>query len=249
MTRILGIIPSRYESQRLPGKPLIDLQGTTIVQRVYEQVSKSKLLSEAIVATDDDRIFEHIESFGGKAMMTAITHHNGTERCAEVAERMPEFDFVINIQGDEPFISPSQIDELAAVLAEKNAEIATQAKLITNSQELFSEKEVKVILNKNFEVLYMSRSPIPYFKDTPKETWHENHQYYKHIGIYGFQREVLMKVAQLPKNDLEQAESLEQLRWLDDYKIKLSITEYETISIDTKEDLLEAENYLKQLNL
>lgn len=245
MAQILGIIPSRYESQRLPGKPLIDLQGKTIVQRVYEQVSKSKLVSEVVVATDDDRIFEHVENFGGKAIMTDVNHRNGTERCAEVAERMPEFDSIINIQGDEPFINPIQVDELAKVLEEVEVEIATQAKLITNSQELFSATEAKVIFNKNFEVLYMSRSPIPYCKGVAEDVWHEKHKYYKHIGIYGFKRDILMKIAKLPKNNLENAESLEQLRWLDNYKIKLSLTEHETISIDTKEDLLEAEEYLK----
>lgn len=236
--RILGLIPARYASTRFPGKPLIDIHGKSMIQRVYEQASKSATLSEVAVATDDERIREHVESFGGKVIMTASTHQSGTDRCAEAARQLPGFDVVINIQGDEPYIDSRQIDLLGQCFNDTETELATLVKIINSGEELHNVNSPKVILNKHSEALYFSRTPIPYLRDKSSDGWLSEHTFYKHIGVYGYRADILQAITKLPVSLLEKAESLEQLRWLENgYKIKVAITDIETRAIDTPEDL------------
>jgi 3-deoxy-manno-octulosonate cytidylyltransferase (CMP-KDO synthetase) len=237
---ILGIIPARYGSTRFPGKPLVDIEGKTMIQRVYEQCAKSKKLTLVVIATDDDRIFNHVQEFGGTAVMTSPQHQSGTDRCAEIVshENGAKWDVVINIQGDEPFIHPEQIDLLCSCFANTETEIATLVKKIETSAELFNHNNPKVVMNTRGEALYFSRAPIPYNRNFPEQDWIKYNTYYKHIGIYGYRADVLMKIAQLPKSKLEMAESLEQLRWIENgYRIKAEITTQENIAIDTPADL------------
>lgn len=236
--RILGIIPSRYSSSRFPGKPLIDLAGKSMIRRVYEQCIKATCLTDVIVATDDARIFDHVNAFGGNAMMTSANHKTGTERCAEVLSSLnSEFDFVINIQGDEPFIQPDQIGELAAIL-NADTELATLVHKSDSLNHILNEHTVKAVFNQNMEALYFSREPIPHIQKETKEKWHLDGHHYLHIGIYAYRAEVLNQIVQLPPSRLEQNESLEQLRWLENgYSIKLSISQYESFGIDTPEDV------------
>jgi len=235
---IVGIIPSRYASSRFPGKPLIDLQGKTMIQRVYEQASASKHLDKVVVATDDQRIFDHVRSFGGDVVMTASDHPSGTDRCNETLHSLKvKYDYVINIQGDEPLISPDQIDELAVLLKDGSVELATQMIPVKTSEELFDNKEVKIVLNTNNEALYFSRQVIPFIKDVEESKWHLHHQYYRHVGMYAYRSDVLNKITKLPVSSLEKAESLEQLRWLENgFKIKCVITKFESLCVDTPED-------------
>ena len=235
---ILGIIPARYASTRYPGKPLIDIQGKSMIQRVYEQASKSKSLDKVIVATDDVRIYEHVASFGGEAVMTKEDHPSGTDRCWEAYQNLgKEFQYIINIQGDEPFIDPSQIDTLAAVCNE-GTELATLIIPVNDYAMLADMGEVKVVLNTQMEALYFSRMIIPYIKGIPQEQWHENHAYYRHVGMYAYRHDVLKQVTKLSVSSLEKAESLEQLRWLENgFKIKCAITDFESHCIDTPEDV------------
>lgn len=236
--KILGIIPARYQSTRFPGKVLVDIKGKSMVQRVYEQASKSTLLSKVVVATESQEVKKHVESFGGEAVLTADSHASGTDRCFEALTlQKKEYDYVINIQGDEPFIAPSQIDELAALL-DGSVELATLIKKITTNAELFNYGEVKTVFNSQMEALYFSRQPIPYGRNEGEMEWLTHRDYYKHIGIYAYRADVLDQVSKLPVSQLEKAESLEQLRWLENgLKIKLAFTEHESICIDTKEDL------------
>lgn len=236
--KILGVIPSRFASTRLPGKPMIKIGEKTMIQRVYEQVLKSKYITEVIVATDDNRIFDHVNNFGGKAIITSENHPSGTDRCQEIVANLTQnYDFVINIQGDEPFIQPEQIDLVASQL-NKNIEIATLYKKITSSEELFNPNTPKVIKNEKNEALYFSRHPIPYFRGKKSEDWILQHTYLKHIGLYAYRTDVLAKITKLQPSLLEIAESLEQLRWLENgFKIKLIETELETFGIDCAEDL------------
>lgn len=238
---ILGVIPARYASSRFPGKPLVDIKGKSMIRRVYEQCQKSNLLSDVVVATDDQRIFDHVIQFGGKAEMTAITHKSGTERICEIAHKFTEYDFYINIQGDEPFINPDQIDTLCTLLMEKGTQIATLVKPLTKVSQLESNDNAKVVLSHEGDALYFSRSPIPHFKSIPnKEEWLTQITYYLHIGIYGFDRQTLLSIPNMAPSPLEQAESLEQLRWLaNGCKIRTAITDTPTISIDTPLDLKE----------
>lgn len=230
--KIIGIIPSRYASTRFPGKPLVDIDGKTMIRRVYEQASKATALSDVIVATDDERIFKEVKSFGGKVVMTSSNHKNGTERCAEIAASF-NADVIINIQGDEPFIEPVQINLLADCFKDENTQIATLIKEHPLNNELRNPARIKVVVNKNMEALYFSRSVIPYTKPEILNT-----KYYKHIGIYAYRKNALLEIVNLPESSLEKAESLEQLRWLENgYKIKCAITTHESISIDTPEDL------------
>ncbi len=236
--KTLGIIPARYASTRFPGKPLVDIAGKSMIQRVYEQAKKCAQLSEVIVATDDDRIFEHVHSFGGKAVMTASTHQSGTDRCAEVAEKHPEYDVIINIQGDEPYIDPEQINKLISCFDDANTQLATLIKKVLNEQELHNTNSPKVIINKNSEAIYFSRSPLPHIRGQEPQNWLHHFTYFKHIGIYGYRADILEQITKLPVSPLEKAESLEQLRWVENgYKIKVAETEIETIAIDTPEDL------------
>lgn len=247
MTRIVGIIPSRYASTRFPAKPLVDIAGKSMIQRVYEQASKAKLLSNVIVATDDERIFDHVEGFGGKVIMTSTEHQTGTDRCSEVLSTLNGVDAVINIQGDEPFIEPEQINQLAALFEKPEMQIATLIKRIEDVEDLFSNTVVKVVKAKDDQAIYFSRTAIPYMKGVETKDWLLNTAFYKHIGIYAYRSEVLKKLSSLPQTQLEKAESLEQLRWLENgYSIQLAETEHESNSVDTPEDLA---RLLRQRNL
>ncbi len=236
---IAGIIPARYASSRFPGKPLIDIQGKSMIQRVYEQAAQSKLLHKLVVATDDERILQHVRSFGGEALMTSPNHANGTDRCWEALQQLgSEYTYVINVQGDEPFIEPQQLDELAAVLQDGTTELATQMIPVSNHEELFDRGEVKIVLNENMEALYFSRMVIPFIKGVDEKEWHLHFPYHRHVGMYAYRRDVLEKISQIPVSTLEQAESLEQLRWLQSgFKIKCVPTGFESHCIDTPEDI------------
>jgi 3-deoxy-manno-octulosonate cytidylyltransferase (CMP-KDO synthetase) len=235
---IVGIIPARYASTRFPGKPLINILGKTMLQMVYERASKSKRLKKVIVATDDEKIFNHVKNFGGEVVMTAAHHASGTDRCWDALQQLNEdFQYVINIQGDEPFIEPEQIDELASTL-DGNAELATQMIAVDNHEILFDKGEVKIVLNSNNEAIYFSRMVIPFIKEVDEKEWHLHHTYYRHVGMYAYRKDVLEKVTQLPVSSLEKAESLEQLRWIENgFKIKCVVTKYESHCIDTPEDV------------
>lgn len=238
MMKIIGIIPARYASTRFPGKPLVDIHGKTMIQRVYEQSIQTKGLAKVVVATDDERIAQEVSNFGGEYVMTANTHQSGTDRCAEVAEKMPEYDIVINIQGDEPYISPAQIELLSSCFTDKNTQLATLIKEIHSEDELFNINIPKVVINTRQEALYFSRQTIPYIRNKEKEHWLKAHQFYKHIGIYGYRRDILLALTKLQPSSLELSESLEQLRWLENgFTIKTKVTHLETIAIDTPEDL------------
>jgi 3-deoxy-manno-octulosonate cytidylyltransferase (CMP-KDO synthetase) len=248
MIKILGVIPSRFGSSRFPGKPLIDLAGKSMIQRVYEQAKKAKLLSDVIVATDEERIFKHVEKFGGKAMMTSSSHQSGTDRCAEILEKLnSEFHAVINIQGDEPFINPEQIDLLAKCFEDKNTELATLINQTEDSSLIQNPNRIKVVIDKNNQALYFSRSAIPFMKEIPTTDWAKHHPYFLHIGIYGYRSDILKAITNLPVSSLEKTESLEQLRWLENgYRIKVAKTNFESYSIDSPEDV---NNVLKMAGL
>lgn len=235
----LGTIPARYASTRFPGKPLVQIQGTSMIERVYKQALKSKKLSEVIVATDDDRIYDHVKNFGGNVMMTSADHPSGTDRCAEVlSKQATKFDVVINIQGDEPFIQPEQIDLLVSCFENKEVQIATLIKKIISFDELKNPNTPKVVIAQNGDAIYFSRQVIPFKKDVAFDEWINHGTYYKHIGIYGYKAEVLPRLTNLSKGNSEQSESLEQLRWLENgFHIRTKITEMETIAIDTPDDL------------
>ena len=234
---ILGVIPARYASTRFPAKALADINGKPMIQCVYEQCLESTMLSDVIVATDDNRIKDVIEKAGGKAMLTSEDHNSGTDRCAEIVSNFPDVDYIINIQGDEPFINPEQIDQLCAIL-NSNVEIGTLIKLIDSQEELFDVNIPKVVFNTSLEAIYFSRNTIPFSRGTDKDAWINEHKYYKHIGMYAYRKDVLQKIAGIEPSDLELAESLEQLRWLENgFKINLKITEFDSIGIDTPEDL------------
>jgi 3-deoxy-manno-octulosonate cytidylyltransferase (CMP-KDO synthetase) len=239
--KILGIIPARYASTRFPAKPLADIQGKSMIQRVYEQAKKSKSLSRVIVATDDERIFSHVKNFSGEVSMTRENHVSGTDRCHETLTQQNEaFDYVINIQGDEPFIQPEQIDLLASLL-NGQTEIATLVKKIEQTETLFNPNTVKAVIDGTGKALYFSRSPIPHMRNTHVADWLSKHSFYKHIGLYAYRADILDKITKLPVSSLEKAESLEQLRWLENgFNIQTAVTTIETIGIDTPEDLEKA---------
>ena len=244
--KILGIIPARFESSRFPGKPLVDIAGKSMIQRVYEQCQKSSRLDKVLVATDDLRILDHLKSFGGEGIMTSSKHTSGTDRCGEVAEQFPEFDILVNIQGDEPMIDPHQIDLLCSCYNNLNTRIATLVKLIHTKDELVNENTPKVILNKNHQAVYFSRATIPYLRGKKIDNWLSEHTFYKHIGIYAFKRQTLSEITKLPLSDLEIAEGLEQLRWIENgYAIQAAITDQESQAIDTPDDLIKVLKLLK----
>jgi 3-deoxy-manno-octulosonate cytidylyltransferase (CMP-KDO synthetase) len=236
---IVGIIPARYASTRFPGKPLVDIKGKSMIQRVYEQAKKSNGLDKVVVATDDERIYHHVINFGGEAVMTEANHPSGTDRCWDALQQLDEeYQYIINIQGDEPLINPKQIDELAAVLKNGDTELATQMIKVDSHEMLFNNGEVKIVLNENNEALYFSRSVIPFIKNVDEKEWHLHHNYYRHVGMYAYRTDILEKITQLPVSTLEKAESLEQLRWVENgFKIKCVITGFESHCIDTPEDL------------
>lgn len=237
--KILAVIPARYASTRFPGKPLAIIRGKSMIQRVYEQAQKCKALNVVVVATDDLRIEQAVKQFNGRVVMTSDSHQSGTERCAEVAATIEDdFDVVINVQGDEPFIHPGQIALLANCFMQETTDIATLVKRITAESELSNPNTVKVVLDEHGKALYFSRSTIPFQRNTPLDQWLRDGLFYKHIGIYGYRKNILQEIVKLPPNKLELAESLEQLRWLaNGYRIQTAITEQETTSIDTPEDL------------
>jgi 3-deoxy-manno-octulosonate cytidylyltransferase (CMP-KDO synthetase) len=236
----LGIIPARFASTRFPGKSLADINGKSMIRRVYEQACRAKSLDKVVVATDDNRIYGHVLSFGGEVMLTRNDHPSGTDRCAEVARQFPEAQLILNIQGDEPFIQPEQINLLTETLiSRKGFPIVTLAKKISDTSLLQNPNVVKVVFSEIQGALYFSRHPIPFLRGVAPEQWLAHHIFYKHIGLYGFRRQALLQVARLAPTLLEQAESLEQLRWLEHgIRIAVGITEWETIGIDTPEDLL-----------
>ncbi len=245
---ILGVIPARYASTRFPGKPLADILGKSMIRRVYEQSVASKSLTKVVVATDDQRIYDHVKDFGGEVIMTAANHPSGTDRCQEALVKAGmNYKYVINIQGDEPFIDPSQIDLLAGILSDGSVELATLMIPVTDSQLLFDKGEVKVVVNTDMEALYFSRMPIPFLKGHPEESWHEHHTYFRHVGLYAYRADILEKITRLQPSLLEKAESLEQLRWLENgFKIKLAITSFDSHCIDSPEDIERALRLLKR---
>lgn len=247
--KFIGIIPARYASTRFPAKPLAVLGGKPVIQRVYEQVSG--ILDEAYVATDDERIESAVKAFGGKVVMTSVHHKSGTDRCYEAYTKVGRgYDVVVNIQGDEPFIQKSQLEAVKACFEDPVTQIATLVKPFIPDDGLEALENVnspKVVVGKNMNALYFSRSIIPFQRNVEKAGWLKGHTYYKHIGLYAYRADVLKEITSLPQSSLELAESLEQLRWLENgYTIKVGISEVETIGIDTPQDLARAEAFLKQ---
>jgi 3-deoxy-manno-octulosonate cytidylyltransferase (CMP-KDO synthetase) len=237
---IHGIIPARWASTRFPGKPLALINGKTMIRRVYDQAAHAQSLSKVVVATDDRRIFDHVAAFGGEVMMTSSKHQSGTSRCAEIIERSgaADPDVVINIQGDEPFIDPSQIDNLAALFSEPGVQIATLVKKITNTEELINPNVVKVVTTTDGKALYFSRAAIPFVRGYTEGEFLDTAAFYKHIGIYAYRTEVLKHIIKLPAGALETAESLEQLRWLEHgLTIHTALTNLESFAVDTPDDL------------
>ncbi|MBQ7786812.1 MAG: 3-deoxy-manno-octulosonate cytidylyltransferase [Alistipes sp.] len=249
--KFIVIIPARYASTRFPGKPLALLGGKPMIQRVYEQVAG--VVEDVVVATDDERIYNAVEAFGGRVVMTSANHKSGTDRCWEAYQKQgEEFDVVINVQGDEPFIAHSQLKAIMACFEDEATDIATLVKPFTEEDGLAAlenPNSPKVVLDKQSRAIYFSRSVIPYLRGVEREQWLKTHTYYKHIGMYAFRADVLREVTSLAQSPLELAESLEQLRWLENgYKIGVGISNVETVGIDTPEDLRRAEAFLKMQN-
>ena len=249
--RFIVIIPARYASTRFPAKPLALLGGKPVIQRVYEQVSG--VVSDVVVATDDERIYETVEAFGGRVVMTSSNHKSGTDRCWEAYQKQgEEYDVVINVQGDEPFIAHSQLRAIMDCFNDETTDIATLVKPFTEEdgiEALENPNSPKVVLDKQSRAIYFSRSVIPYLRGVEREEWLKKHTYYKHIGMYAFRADVLRQVTSLEQSPLELAESLEQLRWLENgYKIGVGISDVETVGIDTPEDLQKAEEFLEKRN-
>ena len=244
MMKLLIIIPARYASTRFPGKPLAEIGGKPVIQHVVEKAAK--VSSDVFVAMDDDRIYRKVMAFGGQAVMTASTHRSGTDRCFEayckiVSERDLSYDVVINVQGDEPFILPEQIRALANCFEDPEIQIATLAKQFDNNTDIFDPNKVKVVFSGGGKALYFSRSPIPYCRGVETQDWFAETAFYKHVGMYAYRPEVLKEITALLPGRLEKAESLEQLRWLENgYHIAVKITEHESIGIDTPADLEKA---------
>lgn len=239
--KFIAIIPSRFASTRFPGKALVQIEGKTMIQRVHDQVSK--VLDEVYVATDDDRIADHVKEFGGKSVMTSYLHSTGTDRCNEAATIIEKstgekIDVIINVQGDEPFIQPSQLELLMECFENQHTDIATLVKKIETTDELDNPNQPKVILGNQQQAIYFSRATIPYLRNKERKDWLSYHTFYKHIGIYAYRHQVLKKITKLAPSPLEKAESLEQNRWIEHgYHIKVAETIHESIGIDTPEDL------------
>ena len=243
--KFIGIIPARYASTRFPGKPLAMLGGRTVIQRVYEQVAA--VLEEAYVATDDERIFKAVEKFGGRVVMTRQDHKSGTDRIEEAAEKIgTQADVIINIQGDEPFIQKSQIETLKSLFENSETQIGTLGKKFESIEAATNPNSPKIVTDKNGFALYFSRSIIPYIRGKEQAEWLQHFPFLKHLGLYAYRRDVLRQITQLPQSPLELAESLEQLRWLENgYRIRVGLTDVETVGIDTPEDLRRAEEFIK----
>lgn len=245
--KTIGIIPARYASSRFPGKPLADLGGKSMIRRVYEQAMKATLIDEVIVATDDERIEQNVQSFGGQVRMTRPDHRSGTDRCAEVVSDLENISIAVNIQGDEPFIDPGHIDQVVRLLKKGRGGIATLARRILHTEELFNANVVKVVMDQHQKALYFSRSPIPYQRNFPQVEWVKQVPYFKHIGLYGFHSDTLQELTALAPSRYEQAEALEQLRWLEaGHSVLVGLTEAETIGIDTPADLERARAFLQK---
>ena len=236
-----GIIPARYASTRFPGKPLAMIGNKSMVQRVFEQALKS--IDMVYIATDDERILEAALKFGGKAIMTSPDHPSGTDRCAEAVDKIMKetgkrIDIVVNIQGDEPFIRPEQIDLLKSCFDDNKVQIATLIRKAAAGEDIFNPNKPKVILDSDSNAIYFSRAAIPYIRDSETSKWSEKHVYYRHIGLYAYSTDALKKITKLPRSPLEIAESLEQNRWIENgFKIRCAATDWESIGIDTPEDL------------
>ena len=244
--KFIGIIPARYASTRFPGKPLAILGGKTVIQRVYEQTSS--VLEEAYVATDDERILQAVEKFGGHAVMTRADHKSGTDRIEEAAEKIgTDADVIINIQGDEPFIQPSQIETLMRLFDNPTTQIGTLGKRFESMEATLNPNSPKIVTDLQGFALYFSRSVTPYVRGQEQGEWLRHYPYLKHLGLYAYRREVLREVTKLPQSPLEKAESLEQLRWLENgYRIRVGLTDVETVGIDTPDDLRRAEEFLSR---
>ncbi len=237
--KTLGIIPARFASTRFPGKPLALINGKSMIHRVYDQVLKASKLSDLVVATDDERIMHEVLSFHGNVVMTRVDHVSGTDRCFEaLLKQHNDFDAVVNIQGDEPFINPEQINQVVSLLENGLAEISTLVYKITKEEELFNPNTVKAVFGESGRAVYFSRHPIPFLRGFESSQWLNNHVFYKHLGIYGYLSNCLEKITKLDPSPLEKAESLEQLRWLENgIHIAVGITEVESFGIDTPADL------------
>ena len=250
MMKFMAVIPARYASTRFPGKPLAMLGGKTVIQRVYEQVST--VLDEVYVATDDERIRQAVEAFGGRAVMTRTDHKSGTDRIEEAVEKIEQqshlsnlADVIINVQGDEPFIQPSQVRTLMELFDDPQTQIGTLGKRFDSMEAVMNPNSPKIVCDRRGFALYFSRSVIPYVRGKQQSEWIDCYPYLKHLGIYAYRREVLNEVTRLPQSPLELAESLEQLRWLENgYRIRVGLTDVETVGIDTPEDLQRAEQFL-----
>ena len=242
--KYIAVIPARYASTRFPGKPLAVLGGKTVIQRVYEQASF--VLPEVYVATDDERIFSAVEAFGGRAVMTSTNHKSGTDRIQEAVEKIgTDADVIINIQGDEPFIQPAQIETLMHLFDNPETQIGTLGKPFETIEATRNPNSPKIVTDRRGFALYFSRSIIPYIRGVEQEEWLKQYPFLKHLGVYAYRREVLAEVTHLPQSALEKAESLEQLRWLENgYRIRVGITDMETVGIDTPDDLTRAEQFL-----
>lgn len=243
--KFIGIIPARYASTRFPGKPLAMLGGKPVIQHVYEKVAKS--LEAAYVATDDERIFNTVKSFGGNVVMTRKDHKSGTDRIEEAIEKIGgDWDVVVNVQGDEPFVAKSQLDTICHCFDDASTQIATLGKPFTSMEAVENPNSPKIVVDNQGFAMYFSRSVIPFVRGKEKAEWLLHYPFLKHLGIYAYRKEVLKEITQLPQSSLELAESLEQLRWLQNgYKIKVGTTDVETVGIDTPEDLQRAEEFLK----
>lgn len=244
--KFIGIIPARYASTRFPGKPLAKLGGEYVIKRVYDIVAKT--LDEAYVATDDQRIFDAVVSFGGKAVMTRSDHKSGTDRIEEAVEKInSDCDVVVNVQGDEPFIHPSQIRTVCQCFDDPQTQIATIGKPFDTMDAVENPNSPKIAVDNNGNAMYFSRSVIPFVRGKQREEWISEYPFLKHLGLYAYRKEVLAEITKLPQSSLEKAESLEQLRWLQNgYRVKVGVTNIETVGIDTPEDLIRAEKVLEQ---
>ncbi len=244
--KFIAVIPARYASTRFPGKPLAVLGGKTVIQKVYEQAVS--VLPEAYVATDDERIFQAVEAFGGRAVMTRADHKSGTDRIEEAVEKIAtDADVIINIQGDEPFIQPSQIETLIQLFDDPATQIGTLGKRFETIDAVRNPNSPKIVTDRRGFALYFSRSVIPYIRGIEADEWLTHYPFLKHLGIYAYRREVLAEVTRLPQSALEKADSLEQLRWLENgYRIRVGLTDVETVGIDTPEDLARAEAFLNK---
>ena len=243
--KFIGLIPARYASTRFPGKPLALLNGKPVIQYVYEQAAK--VLDAVYVATDDERIYNKVLAFGGKAVMTSTEHHSGTDRIEEALEKVGgDFDVVVNIQGDEPFIAQSQIETLCQCFVDKATQIATLGKPFECIEAAENPNSPKIVVDNRGYALYFSRSIIPFVRGTERQDWLSKYPFLKHLGIYAYRANVLKEITKLPQSSLELAESLEQLRWLQNgYRIKVGLTDVETVGIDTPDDLQRAEEFIR----